>query len=239
MLDTFSNRKNVTMMLIDQEDLSILTVTSSVSVLNALSEGFDNSVPVLGRITNPDALKALRTYNQSASQALLANIGLDDLTQEIETKANWDTVGLTPISFGLKPMNEKTEGFVLKRKIANRRQNVLSQIESKLERYASRVINSSLDDIFIPYMSDELSKCKPDEDQYTNPVIEWAIASGLDVKQAYHELSMVTSSANLTTMRLHAHWRFFVNQVNKLDFQVDGILEKVIADAELKLRSGL
>ena len=128
---------------------------------------------------------------------------------------------------------------MLKRKIANRRQNVLSQIESKLERYASRIINSSLDDIFIPYMSDEISKCDPEKDQYTNAVAEWAVASGLDVKQAYNECNMITSSANITAMRLHAHWTFFVNQVNKLDFLTDGVVEKVIADAELRLRSGL
>lgn len=239
MLDTFSSRKNVTLMLVNKEDLGILTISSSVPVLNALVGGFDNSVPVLGRITNPDALKALRTYNQSASQAISINMGLDDLTQEIDPEVNWDTVGLTPITFGLKTIQEKKEDFVLKRKIANRRQNVLSQIESKLERYASRIINSSLDDIFIPYMSDEISKCDPEKDQYTNAVAEWAVASGLDVKQAYNECNMITSSANITTMRLHAHWTFFVNQVNKLDFLTDGAVEKVIADAELRLRSGL
>ena len=227
------------MMLVNKEDLSILTISSSASVLNALVRGFDNSVPVLGRITSPDALKALRTYNQNASQAISLNVGINDLVDEVNPDIKWDTVGSIPITIGLQPIEEKQEDFVLKRKIANRRQKVLSQIESKLERYASRIVNSSLDDIFIPYMSDEISKCKPEEDQYTNAVAEWAVASGLDVKQAYNECSMITSSANITAMRLHAHWRFFVNQVNQQDFLTDGVLEKVIADAELRLRSGL
>lgn len=237
MLDTFSKRQNTFVMLVDKKDLSILTTSISVPVINALTKGFEGTEIVLGKVRGPDAIKALRTYNQQASQALRINADYNDPLMEEELQ--WQNIGSTPNVFGVRPYDTKPEGFTLRRKIANRRQNALLQIESKLERYATRIINSSIDDVFIPYMSDEINKCKPDEDQYTDALIEWANSSGINVKQAYNECSMITSSANITTMRLHAHWRFFVDQINKLDFQTEGVLQKVLAQAELRLRSGL
>ena len=238
MLDTFSKKQNNFIMLVDKEQFGVLTTSISPSVINALTTGFDNTEAVLATIKGPDALKALRTYNQNAEQSLRLRIDYNDPLIIEDYEVQHETVGAISNVFGVQPY-EKPEGFTLKRKIANRRQHVLLQIESKLERYAGRVVNSPMDDIFIPYMSDEINKCKPNEDQYTDALIEWANASSLDVKQAYNHCKMVTESTNITMMRLHAHWRYFVGVVNKLDFLNEGSAEKVIADAEIRLRSGL
>jgi hypothetical protein len=240
MLDTFSKKANISSMLVDQQTFGILTVSVSPAVINALAEGIPNSSLMVAQLPGKHN-EIIRNYNRSSTNNYILTTSGSEKGYAIPS-AELSVAKVVPeqeIIFDIEKMDNVTEQFNVSRQLANRRQHVLASIETKLERYAGRVVHSTVDDVFIPYMTTEIDKCIPENNYYTPGLEAWAISAGLPVKQAYQECKMVVSSTNITIMRLHAYWKWFISHVNSLDFSDQSLMQETIALAEFKLRSGM
>jgi len=227
-------------MLVDQETFGILTVSASPSVINALAEGITNTSLMIGQFPE-ERIKVLNNYNKGSGQSFILTTSGSDKGYAIPAAelSVAKVIKGQKVIFDIQVMETVPEEFTEKRKIANRRQHVLSAIETKLERYAGRVVHSSVDDLFIPHMTVEVNNCKPNEGYYTDALIEYATSSDLTVDQAFQECRMITSSTNITVMRLHAYWKYFIKYINSLDLIAPESMSEAIALAEFKLRSGM
>ena len=65
-----------------------------------------------------------------------------------------------------------------------------------------------------------LDKCRPEEDYYTEPVVEWAQLSDVTPAVAYQELSIKTQAVGMQYIRNHAIYQKVVRDIN-LCFSVD------------------
>lgn len=234
MLDTFS-KKTSYHLVVDQETFGILTTSASVAVANAVSKGIVNSSTMT--IVLFGTQEKLFQYNKNTSinltlikQVTRANSATDSNLGLIkDTKNN--------LLFDIEDNSQVTEQWMAKRQLANDRQQGIISLETKLERYLSRVKTFTADDILYATLVDELKKCNVEQSQYSNAVTEWAEIVGIEPFAAYQELSVYVRSVGLSVLRLHALWTKYVDLINNLTTKQE-ILDCVNGQLEMELRAG-
>jgi hypothetical protein len=227
MLDSFV-QKRLYQLLIDQETFGVLASVNSVSVLQALSAGINNSSVMLVDLPGADInLELLKDVNvilgRKSIQALIPS--------EINVAKPLASVPGDNM-FGLVPMSEPTNDFLEKKKLAIMRAIGLIKLERKIERYLVRAKFFCGDEIFIPFIAEELRK------QESLPILEWARIQGISEDSARKDLEIKVKSAQLITLRLSAIWEKYVKRINALS-SFEEIDNCVKYDLEIELRSGV
>jgi hypothetical protein len=237
MLDGFA-RKNNHHLVVDLTNYGVLTSSNSISVANAVAQGLLNT-SVLD-IWLPERLQYFRDFayvldknctvvrqTSRASATSDANIG-----RAISKTPSGRMFDVTDT-----PAEEVTETWLARRQLANDRQDSLALLERKIERYASRTKNFTGDELFIPFMSQQLSQCDHVRNIYTPAVTEWAAIAGLSPAVAFNELSMKVSGCLLSVSRLNAIWVKYAARVNSFDTKAE-MTQCLHDQLEMELRSG-
>lgn len=235
MLDTFS-KKSVYNLLIDQETFGVLSYSSSLPVVHALSAGIPNSSVMC--VTFPFGFDKLKgtglEFKLDENYILLQSSPTAFIASDCNVaKASPD---LPPGKlFDLITMQTVTAEWSEKKKIAKRRNLGLWLLEQKIERYISRAKFFLGDDILVPFIANEITKCDFDNNVYTDVITEWAEIADVTPAEAYHILSNKISSTNIIVSRLHALWFKYVNKINSVDDE-HSILQLVRYNLESDLR---
>ena len=133
--------------------------------------------------------------------------------------------------FDVIPMQAFEPDWFAKRKLANARANGFITLEQKLERYMARAKTFSGDEIFIPFMAEELKK-------ESSPAIEeWANIRGVTVQEARVDLEIKVKTAQLVVSNLNAVWEKYVERINTLNTFAE-INNCLSYDVESSLRNG-
>jgi hypothetical protein len=237
MLDGFA-RKNNHHLVVDLTNYGVLTTATSVSVANAVAQGLVNT-SVLD-IWLPDRAEYFKDFAHSVNK----NCTLIKKTSRasISSDANiGKAVEKTPSGqhFDILETNvaEVSADWLVKRKLANDRQFSMSLLERKIERYMSRAKHFTGDELFIPFMSQQLPQCDHARNIYTPAVTEWATIAGMSPGAAFNELSMKVSGCLLSVSRLNAIWVKYVDKINRLDDKLE-MTQCLHEQLEMELRSG-
>jgi hypothetical protein len=134
--------------------------------------------------------------------------------------------------FALVPMPTPTSNFLKKKSLSITRAIGLIALEQKIERYLVRAKFFCGDEIFIPFIAEELKK------QESLPILEWARIQDISEDAARKDLEIKVKSAQLITLRLSAIWEKYVKRINALD-SYESIDNCVKHDLEIELRSGV
>lgn len=227
MLDSFV-QKRFYQLLVDQETFGVLASVSSISVLQALAAGIGNSSIMLVNLANVNInLDVLKDSNyilgRKSVQALITS----------ESNVAKPLVSVPgDHMFGLVPMSVPTQDFLQKKHLAIARATGLINLEQKIERYLVRGKFFCGDEIFIPFIAEELKKPE------SLPILEWAKIQDVSENDARKDLEIKVKSAQLITLRLSAVWEKYVKRINSLDTFED-IDNCVKNDLEIELRSGV
>ena len=226
MLDTFS-KKETYQLLIDQETFGVLAIVNSVSILHALAAGITNSSAMNVYLPKVNAYQTLATgdfiLGRKSVQALIPSEG--NVAKSLSSTPN-DTL------FALVPYNTPSSNFVEKKTLTSLRAFGISMLEQKIERYLSRAKHFSGDEIFIPFIANEL------QDPDSLAIKEWASITGNSVFEARAELELKVKTAQIVSLRLNAIWDKYVKRINSLT-SADEIGKCVKYDLEIELRSGV
>jgi hypothetical protein len=235
MLDSFSKKSGNTL-LVDQETFGIIAYGPSIPVMQALSEGIQNSSVMT--VVFHHSLDKFRGTGLDAptteNYILLRRTGTQAVTPSdcnVARGANIEQM------FGYVDMEAPTAEWIEKRTLAKNRQIGLWLLEQKIERYLSRAKMFTGDDVLLPFLASELQKCDFTKQVYSDVVVEWASIAGINVNEAYHILSNKVMSINIIVSRLHAMWFKYVNKINALSTSEE-IMRLVNFDLETELRSG-
>lgn len=241
MLDGFA-KKSLVHLVVDLKNYGVLTCShSSIPVANAVSQGLLNTS--VQNIFLPEKVEYFKNYNTQAIEreknclvvkqtpfALTAGEG--NIGRSVDRTANkrlFDVVEMTS--------EEVTEEWIKRRHLANLRLQSLVLLESKLERYMVRLKSFSGDEMFVPFMAQELNQCDMPLGVFTPAIIEWANIAGVDPATAVNELSMKVRSYLLSISRLNAIWVKYVNKINALETLAE--MTSCLNDSlEMELRSG-
>jgi hypothetical protein len=227
MLDSFV-QKRLFQLLIDQETFGVLASVSSISVLQALASGINNSsvmvVNLPGANINLDLLREVNVIlGRKSIQALIPS--------EINVAKTLSSVPGDNM-FGIVAMADPTSSFLEKKNLAIARATGLINLEQKIERYLVRAKFFCGDEIFIPFIAEELKKHE------SLPILEWARIQGISEDSARKDLEIKVKSAQLITLRLSAIWEKYVKRINALS-SFEEIDNCVKYDLEIELRSGV
>lgn len=230
MLDSFSKKEDY-QLVVDQTNFGILTVVNSLPAAHAVSLGIPNTSVMNVLLPEVQEFRT-RSYRNDVTANLTlvkrmvqasvpceANVAL----QVNETKNNR--------LFDVIPMQAFEPDWFAKRKLANARANGFITLEQKLERYMARAKTFSGDEIFIPFMAEELKK-------ESSPAIEeWANIRGVTVQEARVDLEIKVKTAQLVVSNLNAVWEKYVERINTLNTFAE-INNCLSYDVESSLRNG-
>jgi hypothetical protein len=235
MLDTFS-KKSVYNLLVDQETFGVLSYSSSLTVVHALSDGIPNSSVM--SVTFPFGFDKLKgtglEFRLDENYILLQSSPTAFIASECNVAKASPSLPPGKL-FDLIDMETVTDEWTEKKKIAKRRNLGLWLLEQKIERYIARAKFFLGDDILIPFMTSEIAKCNFDNNVYSDVITEWATIANVTPAEAYHILSNKISSTNIIVSRLHALWFKYVNKINSIDDE-QSILQLVRYNLESDLR---
>jgi hypothetical protein len=230
MLDSFSKKEDY-QLVVDQTNFGILTAVQSLPVAHAVSLGIPNTSVMNVLLPEVQEFRT-RSYRASttanfilvkrmiqASVPCEANVAL----QVNETQNNR--------LFDVIPMAEVTPEWTERRRLANARANGLITLEQKIERYMARAKTFSGDEIFIPFIAEELKKG-------SSPAIEeWANIRGVTVHEARVDLEIKVKTAQLVVSNLNAVWEKYVERINSFNTFAE-INNCLSYDVESSLRNG-
>jgi hypothetical protein len=238
MLDTFS-KKIVFNLLIDQETFGVIAHCTSLSVANALSCGIPNS-SVMSIKFPPgfDKLKGIGLdFIQDENYILIQSTAIAHIASECNVARASPNIPLGKM-YDLIPMENVTAAWLEKKKLATERNIGLWLLEQKIERYLARAKFFLGDEILVPFLASEITKCDFDNNVYSDVIIEWAEIADVAPAEAFHILSNKISSTNIIVSRLHAIWFKYVNKINSLNDE-QSILYLVRNNLEVELRGAV
>jgi hypothetical protein len=230
MLDSFSKKEDY-QLVVDQTNFGILTVVNSLPAAHAVSLGIPNTSVMNVLLPEVQEFRTRSYRNDATSNLTLvkrmvqasvpceANVAL----QVNETKNNR--------LFDVIPMQAFESDWVAKRKLANARANGFITLEQKLERYMARAKTFSGDEIFIPFMANELKK------ELSPAIEEWANIRGVSIQEARVDLEIKVKTAQLVVSNLNAVWEKYVERINTLNTFAE-INNCLSYDVESSLRNG-
>ena len=227
MLDSFV-QKRFFQLLIDQETFGVLASVSSIPVLQSLASEINNSSIMLVNLAGANInLEILKETN-----FILGRRSVQSLVTSESNVAK--TLASVPgdMMFGLVTMPEPTSNFLEKKSLAIARATGLINLEQKIERYLVRAKFFCGDEIFIPFIAEELKKSE------SLPILEWAKIQDISEADARKDLEVKVKSAQLITLRLSAIWEKYAKRINSLDSftEIDNCVKH---DLEIELRSGV
>jgi hypothetical protein len=207
--------KHYLYLVVDRETNLVLTRCRNASTANAVSRGFLNSTVMV--INRPDffhneKMKGYQKTDQVTFKLTIKNFsGISSLESNVGEKANTGTQYFNFIEETIIDQKWKN-----KRSLANKRSEIFSNIESKIERYLARYSLFVGDSILYQHLSQEFNRCKIDEGYYSESIVEYSKILSMTASEAYHDLKMKYDSFCLTTIRYSAIWEKAILKVNSI-----------------------
>lgn len=185
---------------IDQETFFILCSTDSIRVANALCEGLIN--------TSTMVVSVREEYTENRSQVLVQNRANNKLGEGNAAK-HCDTLP-KDVRHGLKNYGEVDKTLLKKKELCLLRKEGLEILEQNCIRFSARNVNFINDDVFLYSIGDALKNTN------SSVIQEWADIKQLSYEEARNELQMIHDSVTISTVKMNAVWRKFVDKINTL-----------------------
>ena len=203
MLDSLYNSSQI--FVVDQESFLVLCKTDSIRVANAICEGLLN--------TSTMVVSVAETYSETRNQILVQNRANNKLGEGNAAKHCDDLP--SDIRHGLKNAGELANTLLKKKELCLLRKEGLEILEQNCIRFSARNVNFINDDVFIYSIGQAL------KDDHSSTVQEWADIKGVSYAEARNELQMIHDSVTISTVKMNAVWRKFVDKINTLENRRD------------------
>jgi hypothetical protein len=185
---------NQKIIVVDNNTNGVLCQCSTPSVAHSVSSGFINS-----------SIKLIPSNLQKCKEAFNKNYNQPDIFFQYIFGEVYD----------MKP-SLITEQWVSLKKLAMLRNQWLSAWETRCDQF---LLNRNLEyahlSDFHGFLWHELDACDPDNNYYTQSIVEWASISNVSVPTAYQELKLKAESRGLQYVRNHAVHQKFVLLLNQ------------------------
>ena len=196
---------NTKIFVVDQETFFILCSTESIQVANALCEGLINTSTMVVS-TNDE-------YSETRNQMLVQNRANNKLGEGNAAKHCDDLP--KDVRHGLRNYGEIDSRLRQKRELCLLRKEGLEILEQNCIRFSSRNVNFINDDVFLYSIGNAL------KDTNSAMIQEWADIKQLSYDEAKNELQMIHDSVTISTVKINAVWRKFVDKINTLSTRTD------------------
>lgn len=205
--------KNYLYLVVDRETNFVLTRCANASIANAVSRGFANSSIMV--IVNNSWFNDDRIKNYSNEETITFKLTINNFSGIASLESNIGEKKESNYYFDLEEVSIMDEDWIKNRKIANIRSYIFSVIESKIERYLARHISFVGEETLYSFISENLQKCNPTKNYYTEPLLEYSEILSIDPKEAYYDLKMKYESYNCMLLRYSAIWEKLIERVNE------------------------
>jgi len=203
MLDSLYNSSQI--FVVDQESFLVLCKTDSIRVANAICEGLLN--------TSTMVVSVAETYSETCNQILIQNRANNKLGEGNAAKHCDDLP--SDIRHGLTNTGKLADTLLKKKELCLLRKEGLEILEQNCIRFSARNVNFINDDVFIYAIGQAL------KDDHSSTVQEWADIKGVSYAEARNELQMIYDSVTISTVKMNAVWRKFVDKINTLENRRD------------------
>ena len=203
MLDSLYNNSQI--FVVDQESFLVLCKTDSIRVANAICEGLLN--------TSTMVVSVAETYSETRNQILIQNRANNKLGEGNAAK-HCDMLP-KDVRHDLKSCGEVNKTLLKKKELCLLRKEGMEILEKNCIRFSSRNVNFINDDVFLYSIGNALKDAN-------SPVIqEWAEIKEVSYAEAKNELQMIHDSVTISTIKMNAVWRKFVDKINTLENRRD------------------
>ena len=204
-------------LLIDIETKGILFVSERLPVLHALCHGLLNTsvMTIDGRAFPKDDLLFLQEQQSRSVKPPFLK-----LVKNLET-CNWsftvfekDTSISHPMYSTKKFVPQDLARWAERRRLCNVRARYFNEIESYCHRVVAEA--SSFFDVAGLSLSlqEALDKSDPVAGIFQHYILSWASLRGMDPREAYHHLRLITDGYKINLVRSHAIWEKYIEIVN-------------------------
>lgn len=241
MLESF---KQYLYLVVDQGHYGVLARCRSLPIAHALAKGMTNSSPMVIQYNFIGTDNVINNYGldpeinltlvRSGSKTTNSTytLGECNLAKLVDQTRNGKLFDLVKM-----PTEQVTTEWIEKRRLANLRSVFLETAEEKCERYMSRSKLFSGDEIFLQYVSKELTVSDPEKNIFSNGIKEWALINNISNDEAYNHLYMLWESTGINVLRINAVWHKYCDIINTLTTK-ENLVTCVTIDLESELRSG-
>jgi len=234
-------------LVVDQETYGVLTRCRSSNIANAVCKGIPNSSAMVIHYPYMGLKHGINGYEKSTVdnfKLIRKNISFKFSNASInDTEANvCEHTDQTPSGriFDLVdfPQNLKTHEWEEKRKLANFRAEKIGNLETRCERYMSRVKQFSGDTLMLDYLSVQLREVDIEKNYYPHSIVEWSQINSVSPEAAYYELKMYYDSLSISIFRIHAIWTKYVKILNSINNEDQLSENSVFLNLESDLKFG-
>jgi len=196
---------NTKIFVVDNVSFTILCDTDSIRVANALCKGMVNTTTMV--------VSLYQEFDSNKHYQLLQSRSVGKFGEGNAAKID-----------DYLPKNKKhaiieveiADTLLQKKEILKSRKYGLEHLEKGIIRYSARLINFIDDSVFYHFLANDLANSHPDQNIYSDRIVEWAEIYGVSPFGAYQELKMHYDSVGTSTVKLHALWSKYSDRINKL-----------------------
>jgi hypothetical protein len=219
-------------LIVDQESFGVLTVTGSLPVANAVSIGIPNSSVMSVNIFNYEHFQN-RSYSKNIEHNVTLLFHSKYQLQTCEANVA-KSVPSTNISspYTVETISNPSYEWKTKRELANIRAMVFFSVEERLQRYLASTNTFIGDNIFIPFIAEELKNPN-------SPAIEeWANIQFITIEEARADLEIKVKSVQLMVCKINAIWEKYIKKINSTVFDRSAA-QQMFVNIERELRAGI
>lgn len=196
---------------VDQSTFTILGTTESIRVANAICRGIMN--------TSTMVVSVNKDYDKSKHYVLKQMPIAGGKNGAANTAMPSNDLKQYGIRYDIENVEEITVDIKRNKEIFEIRKIGLESLEQSCMRYLSRLVNFYEDTIFLSTISKELEKSNPQEETYSDGILDWANIMNVSPKAAYQQLKLELDSASISILKMHALWTKYVDKINLLTDQ--------------------
>lgn len=221
-------------LVVDRQSNYIISICSSPSIANAVSDGFLNSTvmviywPYL-TFENKNLKKHGLDYQINFKLIRLATKPVNERSTEVNV-AEPSAKTFMNLRYDLVEVIEPTEDWISMRRLANTRLYLITYLERAIERYMIKHQTFSQDSLFYPILHNELHKTN------SSSFREYAEISGMSEKETISHLKNKLESMSIYVFRMKAFWEKYVDYINSIQSETD--INDILRLIEVELLGG-
>lgn len=196
---------------IDDECFTILCQTNSVSVANAICKGILNTTTMV--VPLEEELNEELNYKLLQQGGIVSQMGNPKIG--VSNSAWPGKLSNKRLRYGVEEV-PGSQRYLERKNLAKKRQYGLEHLESGLHRYIARLTNFCLDEGFYHFAARELDLSDPDNNKFSDAIVEWSNIYKCQPREAYWEIKTLYDSTSINIIKMHAVWNKYVDRVNKL-----------------------
>jgi hypothetical protein len=238
--------KSYLYLIVDQATKGVITYSHSASISNAVSKGIMNSSCMLIHFPFLAGKHDINRYLEDLSlnyklvkkhDPEFSNFKFMDSEMNVAESTNNVPSGKT---FDFIPLDREliTDQWLEKRRLGNFRVINIRSLEMNCDRYLSRFKQFTADDMFFPYLTEQLQLVNVENNIYPESIIEWAAINDTTPRAAYNELKMQKDSMDISIMRIHAVWNKYVEKFNSVSTKEELARLELFGHLESELKFG-